>query len=476
LRDGGGGRAGGGLRIGGGPGAGGGARAATCAGGREEVRLGAAATLLGGCLALAAASLLLPWALAFDPQAWVVWGRELWRGTLDTAAGPSWKPLPVLVTAPAQVLGEAAPLAWLIVARAGALLALAGAARVACRLAGPVAAVGTAGVLALGPWWLYNAALGNSEGLLVAAMLWAVAAHLAGRPGAALALAVVAGLLRPEMWPFAFAYAAWAWRAGSLPAGRVLLALLPLPLLWLGPDLLGSGGAVAASHAALGPGAEGSARDAAVPALAVAWDAAALLTAPGAVAAAVAVAAGRGAERALALLALAWVGLVAVETELGYAGNPRYLVPAAGLGAVLAGVGVARLGAAAWGPRLPPAPLACAALLAAMLALGLGDLRAQLAEVGRRAAARRGLDALVAQAGGAEAVRACAPVRTSDAMRSLVAWRLDLPMYDLDAPQGPEGTLLRARAARGGPLEPAPLRAYARAGAAPGWERWATCP
>ena len=48
-------------------------------------------------MAIAAASLLLPWALAFDPQAWVVWGRDVGRLALDTRGGPSWKPLPVVV-------------------------------------------------------------------------------------------------------------------------------------------------------------------------------------------------------------------------------------------------------------------------------------------------------------------------------------------------------------------------------------------
>ncbi|CAA9488976.1 MAG: hypothetical protein AVDCRST_MAG30-1224, partial [uncultured Solirubrobacteraceae bacterium] len=87
-----------------------------------------APVLIAACLAAAALSLLAPWALAFDPYAWLVWGREIAGGTLDTSAGPSWKPLPVLVTTPLSLAGGAAPEAWLVVARAGALLGLAGAA------------------------------------------------------------------------------------------------------------------------------------------------------------------------------------------------------------------------------------------------------------------------------------------------------------------------------------------------------------
>ena len=53
---------------------------------------------------LAALSLALPWALAFDPMAWVLWGREITRGTLYTSAGPSGS-----VTFTQSDLGKLAP-------------------------------------------------------------------------------------------------------------------------------------------------------------------------------------------------------------------------------------------------------------------------------------------------------------------------------------------------------------------------------
>ena len=149
----------------------------------------------------AALSLLLPWALAFDPQAWVVWGRDAGRLELDTRGGPSWKPLPVVITTPLALTGDPAPALWLVVARTGGLLALAGAWALAARIAGTAAGAAAAGVMALSPWWLFNTALGNSEGLLAAAVLWAVLAHLAGRTRLALALGTAAALLRPEVWP-----------------------------------------------------------------------------------------------------------------------------------------------------------------------------------------------------------------------------------------------------------------------------------
>ena len=48
---------------------------------------------------------------------------------------------------------------------------------------------------------------------------------------------------------------------------------------------------------------------------------------------------GRASAACWLAAALAWVAIVAVMAQAGYAGNPRYLVAAASLGCVLAGVG-----------------------------------------------------------------------------------------------------------------------------------------
>jgi hypothetical protein len=88
---------------------------------------------------------------------------------------------------------------WLAVARAGALLAIAGAARLG-------GAVGAA-LIAFSPWLLLHEALGNAEPLFVALAAWAVIAHRDGRPGVAFALGCAAALIRPEVWPFLRLYA-----------------------------------------------------------------------------------------------------------------------------------------------------------------------------------------------------------------------------------------------------------------------------
>ncbi len=151
------------------------------------------------------------------------------------AGGPSWKPLPVLLTAPFALAGAAAPALWLVVARAGLLLALAGGWRLAARLAGPLAgAVATLALLLLGDV-LSLAWRGASEPLMLACTLWAIERHVAGARRAAFALGLAAALIRPEAAPFVALYALWSWR-GATVRDRLLLGggLTLLPLLWLG--------------------------------------------------------------------------------------------------------------------------------------------------------------------------------------------------------------------------------------------------
>jgi hypothetical protein len=425
-----------------------------------------AGRLLAACLALAALSLLLPWALAFDPWSWVVWGREVTRLELDTAGGPSWKPLPVVATTPLALAGDAAPALWLVLARAGGLLAVAGAAVLAYRLtsgahgdagraaepasggattggaeAGGAAATGGAAAaaaaaltVALSSWWLFNTALGNSEGLLAAAALWAVVAHLAGRPRAALALALAAALLRPEAWPFLGGYALWLWRTGRESLGVLALALLPVPVLWFGPDVIGAGGALGASDAARGTASPQSAVNADLPALEVLLDFGELLTPPVLLLAVTGAVLGGHTARVLAAGALAWVALVAVMTEAGYAGNPRYNVAPAAMACVLAGVGVA-----AASRRAVFAAAAAALLVAATLAFTAGDLGDQFDELGARADRREQLDALVDRAG-----EPCEPAYTNQPMKAMLAWRLDVSMEHLADPPRPPAIVFQA--------------------------------
>jgi len=419
---------------------------------------------IAAILAASAATLLAPWALAFDPQAWLVWGRDLPAHGLTTANGPSWKPLPVLVTVPLAAAGDAAPALWMVLARAGALVALAGAWRLGRMLGGRAGAIGAVGVTLVGPWWAYNAALGNSEGWLAAAVLWAVIAHLERRERLALVLLTCAGLLRPEIWPFLAVYGAWAWRRGAAPVALGCAAVLAVA--WLGPDLVWDAGALNAGEAARTSPSPASAVRAEHPALQVLADAA---TGVGLVACAFALV-GALRARLLAAVAVSYVAIVAVATLAGYAGNPRYLVPALALLAVLAGAGAARLG-----PRV-----AVAVLVAATFAGHVADLRAGARDVGQRADARRGLNEAIAASGGAGRLRACGPVRTVFLTRALVALRAGVPLPSVtDRRAGPGTTLL--------PPPPSELQEQVAVpsrgpqgqvlrGRAGGWSVWSSCP
>src|SRR5205085_4152176 len=88
-------------------------------------------------LLLGLASLAYPSAPAYDPWAWIIWGREILHLHLITVGGPTWKPLPVLFTTLLAPFGAAAPEMWLVVARAGGIMAVGMAGLLACRLAAP---------------------------------------------------------------------------------------------------------------------------------------------------------------------------------------------------------------------------------------------------------------------------------------------------------------------------------------------------
>jgi hypothetical protein len=425
-----------------------------------------AALLPAACAVLAALSLLLPWALAFDPQVWVMWGHDAFHGHLDTRGGPTWKPLSVLITTLLAPLDRDAEPVWAALGRMGGLLALAGAyvlgERVAGRLAGAVAAF----VMALSPWWLLNSALGNSEGWLAAAVLWAVVAHLAGRRCAALALGVAAGLLRPEVWPFLGLYGLWLWREGDRVAPA--LGFVAIAVGWLLPDALGTEGLFAAGDTARAPASKGSAQLADVPFLAVLWDAVeqlGVVAAPFAVAALVPWRRASPAMRAMALAGAAYVLIVAVSSQAGFAGNPRYLVPAEALFCVLAGIGAARF-------RRP----AAVALAVALTITQAGHLRRDLDSIAWRAQQREQLDVALARAGGERALEACGDLQSGNYWRALVSSRLGADIAVVARPRDGIHVLIRGPAEEGGPYEPEQIpTGLERRVALPDWEIWTAC-
>jgi hypothetical protein len=412
--------------------------------------------LIAACLALGGVSLLLPSEPSYDPLAWLIWGRELAHGWLDTSGGPSWKPLPVAFTTLTAPLGEVdhglPPALWMAVSRAGALLALALAFRLVRRLAGGGPAGVLGGVVAavalfLSPDWFQFAAHGSEAPLAVALMLWAVERHLDGRPAQAAVLGTLACLLRPELVPFLGLYGLWLWRAEARLRPLVAGAFVLLPVLWVGPEWIGSGmpldgGAQARSEPAWSlslanrpwlRALERVHNHAGLPVELLA-----------AVAVALAVPRRRTAVLVLAAAALAEVALFVAMTQAGFSGNPRYVLPAVAVLSVLAGVGTAHLARGLdeicsiytdFSSRPPARPAAVVAAVALLALAGHGfltgrvtRLRGEAHEVSVRMQLHRDLARAVQAAGGPKAVRALGWSTTNRALQTRLAWELGVPM------------------------------------------------
>jgi len=411
---------------------------------------------VAAAVALAAVSLALPFFPVYDPWAWLIWGRELMQGGLETAAGPSWKPLPVLIDAPLSLLGGAAPKAWLLIARAGWICAPLLAGLLAARLSGEgtgrwrwAAAALAAASVAL-TWDSFTPPLrqftgGLSEPLLVALALGAIWAALDERPGWVLALGAAAALLRPEVWPF---LAVWAWLATRerprLRAAAIAVAVL-VPLAWFVPDIVGAGNPLEGGETARAGGIEPFdavevlGRALAAP-LAAAWAGVALLLwrERG------------GIDRPLAILlagAGAWIGLVALMAIGGFAGLPRFLAPATAVVAVIGGAGIARAGAS-----LPSRPetgrsgagalriLLTATLLLAVAGFGwrLGQLPGDLEVIERQTTSIEHLFDLVDETGGAQLLACQDRVRmTRTREQTALAWKLDQPIASVPVKRRP---------------------------------------
>ena len=406
---------------------------------------------LGGCLLVAAISAaVLPTVPSYDPWSWIVWGREVTDPHLSFAVGggPSWKPLPFLFTTVAGLFGSAAPTLWVIMARAGGLLGVVAAYRLAAlltaraelrwRWAGVVAGVLAAAGVVLTQLWSYYMFRGTSEPMLLGLSLWAVDRHLAGRFGETFALGVAASLIRPEAWPFILIYAVWAWRGKLVPRWALVAGLLAIPVLWFGPPWAGSGQPLlAASHAKAYNGHLGSNR-----LLEVLRRGADLQLVPLLVLALVAVALAWWRRRdrvvaGLALAALGWWVLVVAMTLAGYPGLERFFLPAAGIICVLGASGLVELGA--WAGSLVPRASVAVAMgvilvgIAITVPLSSGRISEARAQPGSADNAVHRLDELSLAVRAAGGHRRVFPCRSSFAavnhgVQTALAWKLHVTL------------------------------------------------
>jgi hypothetical protein len=347
-------------------------------------------TLIGVALVVSALSLLIPSTPSYDPWAWIVWGREIVHINLQTTGGPSWKPLPVILTTLFAPFGQAEPDLWLVVARAGAFAAVVMVFRLSFRLtrqigshltsavddtdrfsaigppllAGLIAALG----LAFSGGFISDNALGYSEGLATAIILIAVERHLDGRPRQAFAIGFLAALDRPEIWLFWGPYGLYLWWKDPGARKLVLGLFVLIPILWFLPEYWGSGHFLRGVSRAQHPRSNSNAFakcpfcaelvDSAWPTILLRIKVVAAL-----LIGVVAFVGWRGWRRqgreALAspraraqiaaamagLAGLAWFVVIAVMTQIGFSGNNRYLVIGSALVEVCGAVG---WGWAAW--------------------------------------------------------------------------------------------------------------------------------
>lgn len=446
-------------------------------------------------LLIAALSLLIPSTPSYDPWAWIVWGREIVHFNLHTTGGPSWKPLPVVFTTIFAPFGHAAPDLWLVVARAGAVMAAVMTFKIAWRLTRVLSAgLGVdvegarvrlwamlpalfAGLIAAASLinsrgFISDNALGYSEGLMAALVLIAFDRHLDGARRQAFAVGFFAALDRPELWILWGPYGLYLWWKD--PGARKLVAILfaLIPVVWFLPELWGSGHLFRGVSRAQHPRSNS-------PAFAScpfctefkghAWPTV-LLRAKlaGLIAMAVAAfglwrgrsdgfaAAGARARAALVAAGLIgwgwWIG-ISLETQAGFSGNDRYLVLGVAFVAITGGVGWG-WGAAALarlaqrlrsGGRsvLSPALATVGAIVVAVAVFvffppwighrNIVDVQRTHRALVYQAHLREDMSKAVAKLGGASKILACGSVMTEGFQVPMLAWNLGVHTAQVEA-------------------------------------------
>jgi hypothetical protein len=402
---------------------------------RRMIRGTPARGIVIGCLVLALASVvLLSWPPSSDPFAWITWGQEVTNPhvTLTINGGPSWKPFPVFFTTIFGLFGNAGPDLWLMLVRTIGLLALYGAFRLGRRFAGVPAGVIAAVALLLLQDYLRYMARGTSEPLVLASVLWAIELHFAHHRRWAYALIVLGALNRPELFAFVGLYAIYLWVTDRGSRPLAVAGILLIPFGWLVPPWINTGNAFQANSAALG--GQGGASNG----IALLGTSPSLMTPP--IVLLAVVGAGLAAwkrDRAilgLAVLALVWAFIAALETQVSF-GTMRYLLPGAAIGCVLAGVAVVRLAQLA-GERLGGTwvPWAVGVLIVVLslpwMIPRAGRLGSQVREANLAGHLQHGLFLAVSRAGGRGAIVPCrrSVVAVNHTMASALAWKLEIPL------------------------------------------------
>jgi MFS family permease len=390
-----------------------------------------------GAVIVALSALLVAPVPTYDSWSWLLWGREVASLSLSTAEGPAFKPLPVGVCALLSVLGPTlAPIAWVLVARAGAVVAV----WAAYRAAGALAAA----AVALTGAFIGYAATGVETGWTVAFALLALAAWRDGRLRAALLWIAACALLRVEAWPFLALAGVAAWRRDRALLPLLVTCAVAVPALWFVPEWLGSGDPLRSGARARVPN-PGQPATEAIPALAALREAALLPLVPlwlGAL----------FAPKRLRLTlydGLAWIALVAVMAQAGFSGEPRYSLPGAACVAVAGAAGLV---------ELARRRAAYAALIALALALAAAPTLADLPGLRRDQAYQRrlatDLRTAIDAAGGRARLLACGRPYVGHLRGPLLAYHLRVEKRLVAFDPRPPGVVFVSRLRPKAPLEP----------------------
>jgi hypothetical protein len=183
----------------------------------------------------------------------------------------------------------------------------------------------------------------------------------------------------------------------------------------------------------------------------------------------------QGAVLAVGLLGFSWIVLIALMTQAGFSGNPRYIILGTSLLAVCGGVGFGRVvqfaGAAVtriFGPSRPRLALAAGIVAFAVLSLATVHWAApRFKNFGKldkalryQAELRYDLRDALAKAGGADAFKACGKATAGKFSVPLVAWHLDEHTLDVGLVPAPQGVIAAARTTNKLSLKPQPEQPY----------------
>jgi hypothetical protein len=377
----------------------------------------------------------------YDAYGWLVWGHQTLHGHLDTNGAPSWKPLTFLFTLPFALIGRGAVWLWMITAVAGAFSGVWFAGRIAYRLTAPspgrryapfvAATFAGVGVLGLDGYW-QQTLIANSDLLIVSLCLATIDSYLSGRYRLTFVLLVLAGLGRPEAWPFVGLYALWAWRAEPSIRLLVLAGIAAIPILWFSIPALTSRSWLSAGDLALNSAnvIHGN------KILGVIGRFRALNELPVQIAAlcGIAVAVLRRDRTTLLVgaTALLWVAIEVAFALHGWSAVARYMLEPGAVVVVLAAAAAGRLLATAGSPRIIvrlAGPIAVVILVAALAPAARHHeriVRRQLVDADTNGRFVDRLPAVIARVGGARRVKSCGQPITFVGEQSTVAFYVDL--------------------------------------------------